>query len=105
MGVRIDPDKWQMGQEIAILGALVDVSLVRENTLWVKPKASRICDLSAEVDNVVKQNCLSSSRAARIVGKFGFVTAQLYGKVGRAAVTSLRQLQYSQKGDSSLTKI
>jgi hypothetical protein len=104
VGVKLDPDKWQMGQEIAVLGALFNVSLVRENTLWVKPKPARIRNLSAEIDDVVKQNCLSNSRAARIIGKFGFVTDQLYGKVGRAAVTALRQRQYSQKGDSSLTE-
>ena len=104
IGVKLDPEKWQMGQEIAVLGALFDVSLLREYTLWVKPKPARIRNLSAEIDDIIAQDCLSASRAARIVGKFGFVTDQLYGKVGRAAVTSLRQRQYSQKRDSGLTE-
>ena len=74
-----------------------------EQLLLVASKASRVANLTAEILEIRRQNFLSPSHAARIIGKFGFVCEAMFGKVGRAATGALRARQYQTKGGHHLT--
>ena len=71
--------------------------------LSVCPKESRVKSLTYEIDGIVKANKLTPSYAARIIGKFGFINDQMFGRVGRAATGALRARQYQTAGLHLLT--
>ena len=85
LGIIFDPEKTQYpSPKTEILGVIFDTSeILSAGIIHVRPKPSRIRNLSITIDESLKQNSLSSTQAASVVGKFGFLCSTMYGKVGR----------------------
>ena len=99
LGFKLDPDKSQMPSEVsAILGVLFNTaSLKSQRVLRVEAKPTRVANLTKMIDDILRQNTLTATQAASLVGKFNFLCSTLFGKVGRCATLPLRQRQYSKK--------
>ena len=104
LGVQLDLDKAQRGSEFDLLGAVMDGRWARRDmALYVKPKPSRVKGLRESVSSIKKANKLAPGLAATIVGRFGFVCDQLFGRVGRAAMGALRSRSYQSHSVTALT--
>ena len=105
LGFALDSEKSQIpGPLNAILGVMINTSMLQEHrSLYIMPKASRVKNTIAEINDIVEANILSPSQAARLVGKFSFLTDQMFGRVGRAATGAIRHRQYTSSKNYSLT--
>ena len=97
LGIIFDPDKTQQpSSHTEALGVIFNtLHLHSQGRLLVEPKASRIAKLQATIDGVLESNAITSSEAASLLGKFGFLASTLFGKVGRCAALGLRARQHS----------
>ena len=75
LGFTLDPEKSQPPAQVAaILGVLFNLaSLAESRKIYIMSKPSRVTNLILEIKDVLEQNRLVPSHAARIVGKFVFV--------------------------------
>ena len=105
LGLTLDPEKSQTPSDVAwVLGVAFNTkSLQEQRILPVEPKPSRVKNLCFMIDNVLSSGHLSSSLAASILGKFGFLCSTMYGKVGRCCTGALRNRQYSLEDNQELT--
>ena len=105
LGFATDPDKTQVPACVAdILGVRFNCeALSSERTLRVEAKPSRKVNFKAIVQKVLDDDFLPPTLAASLVGKFGFLCSTLFGKVGRACTTPVRERQYSVHASTSLT--
>ena len=96
LGIIFDPKKTQLpSEETEILGVIFDTShLVNERVIHVRPKPSRVINLTTAIDESLSRDILNPAMAASIVGKFGFLCSTMYGKVGRCASLGVRARQY-----------
>ena len=105
LGVVLAPDKAQLpSQLLTSLGIVFDFAgIISSSKLKVRPKHSRVRNLKAELQAVIKRGKLPPSHAARLAGKADFVNSTLFGRVGRACLSALKSRQYQQKGTFDLT--
>ena len=101
LGIVFDPKKTQLpSQNTEILGVIFDTSHLRdEQVIHVRPKPSRVINLTTAIDDSLTRDLLNSAMAASIVGKFGFLCSTMFGKVGRCASLGVRARQYSLDAD------
>ena len=104
LGFVLDPDKSQVPGEIShVLGVVFNTqSLRNQSILLVEPKATRRQNIIHIIDGILKENSLSPTSAASLIGKFGFLCSTLYGKIGRCCTNAIRARQYSASSDTSL---
>ena len=104
LGIVFDPDKTQAPSTRAeVLGVVFNTGLVRaQSRLLVEAKDSRRTKLRDTISGVLDANMLTSSEAASLLGKFGFLATTLFGKVGRCATLALRARQFSFDTSSAL---
>ena len=105
LGFLTDPEKTQPPAEVAhVLGVQFNCkALETERLLHIQPKPTRKSNFLKIVTKVLTDNFLPPSLAASVVGKFGFLCSTLFGKVGRACTASLRERQYGDPLQDSLT--
>ena len=105
LGFALDPTKSQPPTtNCPILGVLFDTSnLSSQGRIIISPKPSRVENLCSTIDGIITADQISSTVAASIVGKFGFLCSTLFGKVGRCCTGPLRQRQYSRLQHTALT--
>ena len=105
LGITLDPEKSQTPSDVAlVLGVAFNTrSLQDQRILLVEPKPSRVKNLCFMVDKILESGQLSSSLAASLLGKFGFLCSTMYGKVGRCCTGALRNRQYSMEDHVNLT--
>ena len=106
LGFALDKEKSQAPNSVqAVLGVLFNTQAIEHEKIFhVQAKPSRISNLVAVIDRVLSEGALTSSLAASIVGKFGFLCSTLFGKVGRCCTAPLRHRQYSDGDFTLLTK-
>ena len=103
-GISFGPEKTQPPSQCTdALGVVFDLSDITKGKFQIKAKESRARNLISTIDSCVKVDSLTSSQAASIVGKFGFLCSTLFGKAGRCASLGVRTRQYSSSDSSSLT--
>ena len=105
LGFELDPDKSQPpSQVIAILGVIFNTQALHlEKRLLVQAKPLRVQNMFGMIDKVLRDNCLTPSVAASLVGKFQFLCSTLFGKLGRCCTGAVRKRQYSNLGDATVT--
>ena len=105
IGLVLDPEKSQPPAQVAmVLGVAFNTqSLKEQRVLLVEPKPTRVSNFCQMIDKVLEDNALSSSLAASLLGKFGFLCSTMYGKVGRCCTGALRARQYQNTDEISLT--
>ena len=96
LGFLTDPDKSQVPAEVAhVLGVQFNCAALRhERLLRVQPKPTRKANFNKIIQKILDEDFLPPSLAASVVGKFGFLCSTLFGKVGRACTSPLRERQY-----------
>ena len=96
LGFRLDPEKRQLPVDsFKVLGVrFVTSALATEGLVKVEPLASRVLSLRQDVSLVLEKGTLTPSQAARLVGRYGFLSETIFGRVGRVATRSLRKRQY-----------
>ena len=103
-GISFDPEKTQLpSRSTDALGVVFDLSDITKGKFLIKAKESRARNLISTIDSCVQVDSLTSSQAASIVGKFGFLCSTLFGKAGRCASLGVRARQYSSSDVSSMT--
>lgn len=105
LGIVFDPDKTQTpSANTEVLGVIFDTTEIgSDQVLHVRPKPSRVQNLSTTIDEAMKSGSMNSALAASVVGKFGFLCSTMYGKVGRCAALGVRARQYWSNTDDSIT--
>ena len=75
LGFKLDPKKSQLPKDVAeVLGVSLNLaSLQSQRLLLAEPKASRRENLKSLINKIEKEDYLSPTLAASIVGKFGFL--------------------------------
>ena len=96
MGLKLDPGKSQPPNEIwCALGVHLDFSaLMSSSKLIVRPKPTRVFNAVTELVQVLKDNRLVPSHAARLFGKLDFLNTTLFGKVGRSGLYQVKKRQH-----------
>lgn len=105
LGILFDPDKTQLPSlHTEALGVVFNAAELRSaGKLLVEPKVSRVAKLQASIDGILESNAITSSEAASLLGKFGFLASKLFGKVGRCAALALRARQHSNSESCELS--
>ena len=97
IGFILDPDKWGgPNAKNPFLGVLYDFSQAKKGVILIRIKPERRTKLAAMIHKAIDTQRLSGSDAASLRGKLFFACTQAFGRVGRAALQSLVQRQYSQ---------
>eukprot|EP00435_Cladocopium_sp_Y103_P034170 s309_g8.t1 len=106
LGFTLDPDKTQPpSTSTHILGVLFDTSQLRTSgKLIIAPKPSRVTNLTSTINQILAAKELSPALAASVVGKFGFLSSTLFGKVGRCCTGALRTRQYQTHANNKVTQ-
>ena len=104
-GIVLDPGKSQEPEECQpSLGVVFNFTdAVQKGSFAVEPKASRVHKLCEDIDGHMTADSLSPSAAARLAGKADFACSTLFGRTGRAFLSSLKARQYSECRNFKLT--
>ncbi|CAK0800781.1 unnamed protein product, partial [Prorocentrum cordatum] len=78
----------------AAIGAYFDLAPLPRHPAMIRIAQERCERLRDEHQGILGARGLHPGHAARLVGRLGFASIQLYGRVGRAMVRALRRRQY-----------
>jgi hypothetical protein len=87
----------------AFLGVVTDFASVSLGYVFLKLKESRRRKLISELSDVLASKKLSPAHAARLRGKLYFTTTSAFFGVGRPALRSFTERQYSKRSTHALT--
>ena len=94
IGIRTDPDKFQVSQEPVILGVKYDLP-----KLVLKLADQRKEDLLEEIEAIFEadggRGKLLPAHASKLRGKLGFGATHFWGKIGRAFLRAITERQYT----------
>jgi len=96
VGLNLDPDKAQLPAEVwHALGVAFDMqTLSSQGLLKVRAKPSRVLNAIVDIMQVLKENRLRPSHAAKIFGRLDFLNTTLFGRVGRTGLGPIKQRQH-----------
>ena len=75
-----------MASVFVFVGCLLDLSrLLAFGTFNIKPKPGRCEKLAVTIADILRKNTCSPAEAATLLGKLGFLSSQLQGRILRFA--------------------
>ena len=101
LGWELDPDKEDVGHTLQLLGLQITVD--NFSASWRLGQAKRY-QWMAELRNVLCSNLLEPGLAAKFCGRFAFLNAYLFNRLGRALLRPLIWRQKQQYGSHKLTR-
>ena len=98
LGWELDAEKGYAGRALTLLG--LDVRISRFSSLWALSRRKR-AEWAASVKHVLETDCLEPGKASKFCGRFAFLNAHIFNRLGRALLRPLiwrqRQLRSSPK--------
>eukprot|EP00435_Cladocopium_sp_Y103_P022126 s772_g5.t1 len=91
LGAQFDPKKLQLCSDPTILGVTYDL-----DAFCLRIKICRKEELLSEIDSILELGLLPPGQAGKLRGKLMFGASQLWGKIGRAFLRVLSDMQYYQ---------
>ena len=89
-------------ERAAVLGVELDLSCTDDLSVLVRNKPGRVRETLSMIDEVVQSRQLNPSTCSRLLGRIQYADGQIMGRVGRLAMTSIREAVKRNHGPSKI---